>query len=157
MIACVVITRGGSPNGSRRVARRAAASLDHNLTVRIDQVSGFRAEGLVESCHRQIDSIGFSIDFRSEFRCLYPRLKIGTVSLLTAPGGGPGCLPGSQPFAGPRTEHPLNSTRLLKAYTKGPGTFDQGSGAFLLVTGSCGSCGWDPHDQSFTFLEDGRP
>ena len=38
VIACVVITRGGSPNGSRRVARRAAASLDHNLTVRIDQV-----------------------------------------------------------------------------------------------------------------------
>jgi hypothetical protein len=38
VIACVVRTRGGSPNGSRRVARRAAALLDHNLTVGIDQV-----------------------------------------------------------------------------------------------------------------------
>src|SRR5215217_1506819 len=28
VIACVVRTRGGSPNGSRRVARRAAASFD---------------------------------------------------------------------------------------------------------------------------------
>src|SRR3954447_16203177 len=31
VIACVVITRGGSPNGSRRVARRAAASLTITL------------------------------------------------------------------------------------------------------------------------------
>ena len=38
VIACVVRTRGGLPNGSRRVARRAAALLDHNLTVRIDRV-----------------------------------------------------------------------------------------------------------------------
>src|SRR5262249_51681895 len=38
VIACVVITRGGSPNGSRRVARRAAATFDHSFTVGIDQV-----------------------------------------------------------------------------------------------------------------------
>src|SRR5271165_5826033 len=31
VIACVVITRGGSPNGSRRVARRAAATLTITL------------------------------------------------------------------------------------------------------------------------------
>ena len=31
VIACVVITRGGSPNGSRRVARRAAAFLTITL------------------------------------------------------------------------------------------------------------------------------
>jgi hypothetical protein len=57
VIACVVITRGGSPNGSRRVARRAAALLDQNLTVGIDQVSGLRVKGLVESCLRKFDSI----------------------------------------------------------------------------------------------------
>src|SRR5208337_2122584 len=44
VIACVVITRGGSPKGSRRVARRAAA-LFYNLTVRIDQVRGGFAIG----------------------------------------------------------------------------------------------------------------
>ena len=61
VIACVVITRGGSPNGSRRVARRAAASLDHNLTVRIDQVVWSRASGLVESCFRELDFIQDSV------------------------------------------------------------------------------------------------
>jgi hypothetical protein len=50
VIACVVITRGGSPNGSRRVARRAAALLNHNLTVGIDQAGAALVFGLVESC-----------------------------------------------------------------------------------------------------------
>ena len=44
VIACVVITRGGSPKGSRRVARPAAA-LVYSLTVRIDQVRGGFAIG----------------------------------------------------------------------------------------------------------------
>ncbi len=55
MIACVVITRGGSPNGSRRVARRAAALLDHNLTVGIGQVSGLLGLGPGCILHRGIE------------------------------------------------------------------------------------------------------
>ena len=79
---------------------------------------------------------------------LLARAEVVTVCLLTAPGGGPGCLPGSQPFAGPRTERLLNSTRLLKAYTKGPGTFFKVPGLFFIAAN---------HNQPVIFLEDGPP
>jgi hypothetical protein len=60
-----VITRGGSPNGSRRVARRAAALLDQNLTVGIDQVFGPRVKDLVESFSSGL--IRLSSDFFPEW------------------------------------------------------------------------------------------
>ncbi len=55
VIACVVITRGGSPKGSRRVARPAAA-LFYNLMVRVDQVRGVfpTRAGLVGSFVRKV-------------------------------------------------------------------------------------------------------
>ena len=66
VIACVVITRSGSPNGSRRVARRAAAL--STITLRSGSTrSGASAPDLADSRTVEISGLG-SDCFREAIR-----------------------------------------------------------------------------------------